>query len=392
MTNAGPDPAAPEPREPARRRTTITRYSSRMLWLPLLLAAIIVPLILAALATFSPIGVRDHVESQLTDKSKQALAAAGFPQGQVSFDGRDATITNVPRGRAAAAVDAVAHVDGVRNAQVQTGTKAAPVDIALTGNQILLIGAVPDQAERDALVAAAQHNASGREVVDRLAVSPDAAPTAGAGPIGEIVAAMSGPGDRSIRIGANTMTLTGTVGSDQEKATIADKIHQVLPDSTVDNQLAVTAGQAPAPSKPAAAAPAPPATPPPPPPAAGYDKAALQKQINDAIAGGAISFQPDTATLTASGNAAVQRVADILRATPAARIEVDGFVADTGGSESEAKSLSEQRAVAVKDRLASMGIDPNRMTALGFGTSRPIAPNNTAAGLAANRRVEIVVL
>ena len=53
--------------------------------------------------------------------------------------------------------------------------------------------------------------------------------------------------------------------------------------------------------------------------------------------------------------------------------------------------LSEKRANAVRDFLIKEGVDANRMTAVGYGDTRPVASNKTSKGRAQNRRVEFVV-
>jgi len=64
---------------------------------------------------------------------------------------------------------------------------------------------------------------------------------------------------------------------------------------------------------------------------------------------------------------------------------------DNVGDDTKNQALSEQRAVAVKNYLISKGIPENRITVKGFGASKPIADNSTAAGKAKNRRVQIVL-
>jgi outer membrane protein OmpA-like peptidoglycan-associated protein len=73
------------------------------------------------------------------------------------------------------------------------------------------------------------------------------------------------------------------------------------------------------------------------------------------------------------------------------KITVEGHT-DSRGSESTNRMLSENRAMAVRSLLVSQGIEPDKITAIGLGESRPIADNNTPEGRANNRRVEIIVV
>ena len=63
---------------------------------------------------------------------------------------------------------------------------------------------------------------------------------------------------------------------------------------------------------------------------------------------------------------------------------------DSTGPESHNQGLSERRAQAAADYLASQGVDPSRMTIKGMGESSPAADNGTREGRAMNRRIEIL--
>jgi OmpA-OmpF porin, OOP family len=73
------------------------------------------------------------------------------------------------------------------------------------------------------------------------------------------------------------------------------------------------------------------------------------------------------------------------------RIELGGHTDNVGNAKSN-QILSEARANTVRTYLIAKGIDPNRVTAKGYGLSKPIASNKTAAGKAQNRRTEVTIL
>ncbi|NIR52158.1 OmpA family protein [candidate division KSB1 bacterium] len=85
---------------------------------------------------------------------------------------------------------------------------------------------------------------------------------------------------------------------------------------------------------------------------------------------------------------AVQRA---IRKFPDASITIEGHT-DAIGNEQYNQNLSYERALAVKQYLlANMGLDESRVTALGYGESKPIASNETREGRAQNRRIDIVL-
>jgi outer membrane protein OmpA-like peptidoglycan-associated protein len=65
---------------------------------------------------------------------------------------------------------------------------------------------------------------------------------------------------------------------------------------------------------------------------------------------------------------------------------------DNSGDADKNITLSEKRALAVKEYLVSKEIDHNRITALGYGSERPIEKNDTKEGRARNRRVEFIIV
>ena len=84
------------------------------------------------------------------------------------------------------------------------------------------------------------------------------------------------------------------------------------------------------------------------------------------------------------------KVSGILLAYPNLKLQVEGYT-DNVGSDEYNQKLSEERANAVRDFLASQGVSQGNISATGYGKSNPIADNSTSAGRAQNRRVQMVV-
>jgi outer membrane protein OmpA-like peptidoglycan-associated protein len=100
----------------------------------------------------------------------------------------------------------------------------------------------------------------------------------------------------------------------------------------------------------------------------------------------------DTAryTLKPGAREKLAKVSGIILGHPGLKIEVEGHTDSVGGDEYNMK-LSENRANAVREFLVSQGLRPDGITAQGFGKTKPVADNGTAAGRQMNRRVELVV-
>jgi outer membrane protein OmpA-like peptidoglycan-associated protein len=106
---------------------------------------------------------------------------------------------------------------------------------------------------------------------------------------------------------------------------------------------------------------------------------------------GSVLFASAKSDLLPGALLKLNEVADALtKQDKDSRIVVEGHT-DSQGSTSYNQELSQKRAQSVRDYLVSRGMASDRVTAEGFGLSRPIADNASAEGRANNRRVEIVV-
>jgi OOP family OmpA-OmpF porin len=102
-----------------------------------------------------------------------------------------------------------------------------------------------------------------------------------------------------------------------------------------------------------------------------------------------LHFDTAKATIKPESKPTIDQIVKLLQQNAALSIRVEGHT-DTVGDASSNKTLSEARAQAVVKALVDAGIPAARLTAAGFGLERPIAPNDSEAGRARNRRVELV--
>lgn len=103
-----------------------------------------------------------------------------------------------------------------------------------------------------------------------------------------------------------------------------------------------------------------------------------------------VNFGFDSSNLTSAAMANLDKLAEVLKNNPDTNINIYGHT-DSKGSDEYNLSLSDRRAAAVKSYLASKGIASSRMIPMGVGEKEPIATNDTDAGRAQNRRVELAI-
>lgn len=101
-----------------------------------------------------------------------------------------------------------------------------------------------------------------------------------------------------------------------------------------------------------------------------------------------IMFNSASDQLADSSYRALTELAGLLAQHPEWHLAIEGYT-DNHGQPAKNLQLSTNRALSVKQYLISKGIAENRLSAAGYGQTRPIADNKTAAGRAANRRVEL---
>jgi len=100
-----------------------------------------------------------------------------------------------------------------------------------------------------------------------------------------------------------------------------------------------------------------------------------------------VYFETGKATLKKASYTSLNRIAKVMKDDPTLYIDISGYTDNVGKPDFNLE-LSDKRANACRDYLASQGISADRMTAKGYGEGNPIASNKTAIGRAQNRRTE----
>jgi outer membrane protein OmpA-like peptidoglycan-associated protein len=122
------------------------------------------------------------------------------------------------------------------------------------------------------------------------------------------------------------------------------------------------------------------------------DEARVFRQGGDVVVSlMGISFPSGRSTIDASSAPLMKKVQQALARFPDATIVVEGHT-DANGSDSANLILSQDRADAVKQYLVTQfGVNTEKVSSIGYGEARPIATNETAAGRARNRRIDLVI-
>jgi OOP family OmpA-OmpF porin len=102
-----------------------------------------------------------------------------------------------------------------------------------------------------------------------------------------------------------------------------------------------------------------------------------------------INFDSASARIKPDGKPVIDEILDLLQQSPSLKLSIEGHT-DADGRADDNQKLSQERAKAVQAALTAQGVAPARLSAKGFGQSKPVADNKTEDGKARNRRVELV--
>ncbi|MDR1007444.1 MAG: OmpA family protein [Campylobacteraceae bacterium] len=116
---------------------------------------------------------------------------------------------------------------------------------------------------------------------------------------------------------------------------------------------------------------------------------ATNRRVEVLFAATVAYFDFNSAVLPEEGDKAVKLIADKLEGFDDVKVRAEGH-ADSAGSKWYNLKLSQNRAIAVKNKLVEYGVDADRVEAKGFSNDKPLKTNATEEGRAANRRVDVL--
>jgi OmpA-OmpF porin, OOP family len=236
-----------------------------------------------------------------------------------------------------------------------------PVAVTLT-----LTGYVPDNNVHAAIVAAAGRKFFSEKVVDNLKASVGA-PSGFANAVVPALGALSRLSTGTLVVSDREVKLSGDAFYDAAPAQIRAGLIKDFPQGW---QLKADISVKPA--------------------AAPVDATVCQQLLSELLAKGTIRFVSGLSTLDPDSAGLLDHLIETALRCPTVNIEVAGHT-DADGPEGFNQALSEKRAEVVTDYLVKAGLPASRFTAVGYGSTQPIASNETDEGKAHNRRIEFVV-
>jgi len=236
-----------------------------------------------------------------------------------------------------------------------------PVAVTLT-----LTGNVPDSNVQAAIVAAAGRKFFSEKVVDNLKPSVGA-PSGFAGAVVPALGALSRLSTGTLVVSDREVKLTGDALYDSAPAQIRSNLLKDFPQGF---QLKADISVKPA--------------------AAPVDANICQQLFSELLGKGTIRFESGRSTIDPDSLGLLDRLIETALRCPTVNVEVAGHT-DAVGEASTNQALSEKRAQAVVDYLVKAGLPASRFNAVGYGSTQPVATNDTEQGKAQNRRIEFLV-
>lgn len=244
------------------------------------------------------------------------------------------------------------------------------LEARLLNGKVILNGTLPDQSAKAQVVAKAKELYGDGNYVDNLKISNQTA-LPSAGWLGSALALMPYAkqvnNEGGFALDANSVVVRGLVDSDDIKTKlISDATAAVGKTVRVEDKVLVkgkvTEAQA----------------------------SDFQAKLNQMLVGKIVEFDTGSDSLTDKGKAVLDQMVKVLAEVPGVPVEIGGHT-DSRGNASANMSLSQRRARTCQQYLSEKGVDAKRLSSKGYGSTKPIADNNTPEGLQRNRRIEFTV-
>jgi OmpA-OmpF porin, OOP family len=305
----------------------------------------------AALLLIDQIGKLKEGKITLSDSS---VSLAGMARELGGREAIAAALKNLPEGYVVAE-------NAIKAPPYIFQANKDPVAVAVT-----VSGYVPDNNVHTALIAATGRKFFDETVIDQLKASVGApsgfanAATVALGALSRLSTGSLVMADREVRLSGDAFY---GIAADQIRASLATGLPQGWK-ATADISVR--------------------------PPASMVDASVCQQLFADLFRKGSIRFETGRATIDPDSQGLLDRLVEIALRCPAPPIEIAGHT-DSAGDDAANRQLSEKRAQAVVDYLVKAGLPLGRLSAVGYGSTKPIASNDTDEGRAQNRRIEFVV-
>ena len=236
-----------------------------------------------------------------------------------------------------------------------------PVAVTLT-----LSGNVPDNNIHAAIAQAASRKFFGEKVVDNLKASVGA-PSGFAAAVVPALGALSRVSTGTLVVTDREVKLSGDALYDAAAAQIRAGLGKDFPQGfQFKPDISVKPASAP------------------------VDASVCQQLFSELLGKAKVRFESGRASIDPDSTGLLDHLVEIALRCPNSNIEVAGHT-DADGEDAANQALSEKRAQAVVDYLVKAGLPASRFTAVGYGSTQPVAGNDTDDGKAQNRRIEFLV-
>ena len=226
---------------------------------------------------------------------------------------------------------------------------------------IVVEGAVPNEASKQAILLKMQSIYGADQVVDKIQVRPVSAPNGWSDSVSRVITPdLKKISQGQLRVRGTQVELTGKMSdSSQIQPTTSTFQSLVQQPYRLTAQLSVNQAE--------------------------------QKIIDDALKNRIIEFESGSAILTDTGNKILDEMVVALTKVGAKKVKIIGHT-DSSGDANKNTVLSQERATEVQNYLVSKSISVDRLSTAGKGSSQPVADNSTTEGRKKNRRIEFEVL